>query len=263
MKNEDAQKILCALCQEDKPLRNSHAIPNSIFKKILKKNHGKAISFKSDSHSKIIQSSDSWAKEQLCYDCEQHLANNYETYSIGAFRGQGIKITKESASTLLSGVNTKIIQLYILSIIWRASLSDHPAYASTHLDKGKTELLRNALLKKQHLPSLDFTIKISKLIDTSHSNGFSSKNLKDMIFSPFSRYPPQSKHHSICLVFEGFFIETYTPGLLLKQRREKGFLNTKTKLIEIPHIEILSIPEILSSLHSGLQKHHNGLTNIR
>lgn len=72
----------CKLCNKQKDLQLSHAVGDSVFRRIFKTNSGKGISVTRGDED-ITYSSDSWAEHQLCSDCEMLLNLKYEKYSLG------------------------------------------------------------------------------------------------------------------------------------------------------------------------------------
>lgn len=126
------QTNTCALCLKHSNLQRSHAIPDSIFRKITKSNNGQAIIIKDDEDTPLHLSSDSWWSYQLCIACEQHINASYEQYSISVLRAHKGVFKKCSAGVTFTEIDTKKLQLFFLSILWRAASSDSYAYSKVH-----------------------------------------------------------------------------------------------------------------------------------
>ena len=249
----------CALCLTTADLRRSHAIPNSVFKRVSKENNGQSIRFNDDDTSLVDYSSDSWWEHQLCSDCEQHLNFRYEQYSLSAIRGgkgKG-KFAKHDFGVTFSEIDTLKLQLFFLSIFWRAANSKNEAYQKVYIPEPWNNELRLHLLNKTRVPLRFMTVKISRLIDRSTDNDFSLSTLKNFIASPFFRKLPNRKF-AFCFLFEGFFIEIFMPGYTLKQRTAKGVINPLSKIIAAPYLNIFDIPEILNLLVAGYKKNLEG-----
>jgi hypothetical protein len=247
----------CTLCLEVAELRRSHAIPDSIFKRITRKNNGQAISFNSDDGYLVDYSSDSWWEYQLCGNCEQHLNLNYERYSISAIRAGEGKFLKHDFGVTFSEIDTLKLQLFFLSIFWRAANSKNEAYKKIYIPDPWNNELRVHLLRKTRIPLRLMTVKISRLIDRSTEGGFSLTVLKNVIVSPFFRKLPGRKF-SFCFLFEGFFIEIFMPGYTLKQRAVQGIINPLNKMVAAPYLDIFDIPEVVSLLVAGYKKNLEG-----
>ena len=251
----------CALCLETKDLQRSHAIPDSIFKRISKKNNGQAISFNDDDTSPVDYSSDSWWEYQLCSNCEQHLNTSYEQYSLSAIRGGKGEVIKHDFGVTFSKVDTLKLQLFFLSIFWRAANSQNEAYQKVYIPEPWNNDLRLHLLNKSRVPLRFMTVKISRLIDRTAEDGFSLAALRDVIASPFFRKLPGRKF-SFCFLFEGFFIEIFVPGHTLRHRTEKGVINPLNKIIVAPYLNVFDIPEFVELLVAGYRKNLEGKVNV-
>jgi hypothetical protein len=255
---------ICKLCKEKSELQNSHVIGNSIFKKIFRCNSGKAISI-SDLKENIEYSKDSWAEYQLCKKCETHLNEKYEKYSLRALRGEGVIASRNSIGVTFRKIDLHKLNMYFLSLVWRAANSGHSAYNNVILGVNDNEYLRIAILKNEQVPTNKFSIKISRLIDYTSTNGFSDESLKNFIVSPFCRINPDINisHISICFTFEGFFIEVFIPGLTSKFRNNFGFIHRSKKILVAPNLDIFSVAEIFNLLVNAYGKNIEGKSNIK
>ncbi|WP_051298711.1 hypothetical protein [Marinobacterium litorale] len=246
----------CALCLARKPLRKSHVIPNAIFKRIFKQSSGKAISIADDTSTPVSYSQDSYWEHLLCADCEHLLNIQYEGYALDVIRERRGKAEKHDTATSLSQIDTTRLQLFILSVYWRAAVSTHEAFAKVYIPDPWREEIRKAILNKTPTHPQIASIKLYRLIDPTENGGFSDQNLKDVIITPFSR--KLDKQFSFHFILEGFFIEIHTPGLRYKGRQERGVLLKGRKALLIPHLSIFDIPEVLDAMVSGYGKHLEG-----
>ncbi|PFG11424.1 hypothetical protein [Marinobacter sp. LV10MA510-1] len=255
---------LCKLCLDHKELKFSHAIGDSIFKKIYRKNSGKAISLTSDDDA-ISYSNDSWAEHQLCNDCETLLNLNYEAYSLGALRGIKVSVDKTSFGIKFSKIDQHRLILYFLSILWRAANSNHRSYKNVVVIDSDNEFLRNTILNNLKVPSSKFSIKISRVIDLTKSKGFSSESIKELILSPFCRIYETDKVNnvSVCFMFEGFFIEIFTPSLKLKNRNSAGILHKNKNILIAPYLDLFTIDEVVALMVNNYGKHLEGRSKIK
>lgn len=251
----------CALCLAVAELRRSHAIPDSVFKRVSKENNGQSIRLNDDDTSPIEYSSDSWWEYQLCGGCEQYLNLNYEQYSLSVIRAGKGKIFKHELGVTFSEIDTLKIQLFFLSIFWRAANSRNEAYQKVFIREPWNNDLRIHLLNKNRVPLRFMTVKISRLIDRSVKDGFSLKDLKSIIISPLFRKLPNHKI-SFCFLLEGFFIEIFMPGHTSKQRATKGIINPLSKTITAPYLDIFDIPEVVDLLVAGYKKNLEGKVNF-
>ncbi|TFF62664.1 MULTISPECIES: hypothetical protein [Comamonas] len=251
----------CALCLQVKDLKRSHAIPDSVFKVIFRKNNGKAISFDTDDISPVAYSTDSWWEHQLCECCERHLNLSYETYSLSAIRGKKGKVVKSELGVSISNVDALKLQLFFSSILWRAGKSKNDAYKKIRIPDDLDETLRSHILAKSRIPLRKLTVRVSRLIDRSKDGAFSMDVLRNFVCTPFVRCTSLDAF-VFCFLFEGFFIELSVPGYKFKKMSEFGVINPKNKILMIPYIDVFDIPEIVGALLMGYRKNKEGKVNL-
>lgn len=251
----------CALCLQFKDLRRSHAIPDSVFKVIFRKNNGKAISFETDEVSPVTYSTDSWWEHQLCDCCERHLNLSYETYSLSAIRGKKGRVVKSELGVSISGVDALKLQLFFSSILWRAGKSKNDAYKKVRIPDDLDEILRSHILAQSRIPLRKLTVRVSRLIDRSIDGAFSMDVLRNIVCTPFVRRISLDSF-VYCFLFEGFFIELFVPGYRFNKTSEFGVINPKNKILMIPYIDIFDIPEFVDALLMGYKKNKEGKVNL-
>jgi hypothetical protein len=230
----------CRLCQLDKDLENSHAIPNSYFKRIFRKNNGKG---------KLLtpgvvggkNTSESFATSQLCSACEKHLNETYEKYSIDALRDKHGNTETTSHGVTFSDIDVNTLRMFFISIFWRAAISDHQAYDQAVMPEeffhnDTSEIIREAIKNNNTIPSNLISIKLSRLTDSLY--GFSNENLKDFIALFFHRPYGDSNKVSVNFVIEGFLVTIIMPGLTITQKRSDNILERKSRFFVAPFLEI-------------------------
>lgn len=254
----------CKLCNQQKDLQVSHAVGDSIFKKIFRTNSGKGITLTSGDEA-IGYSSDSWAEHQLCLDCEKLLNIEYEQYALGVLRGKNCQLSKTDFGLTFKELEQQKLIMYFLSIYWRAANSGHSAYKNVVIIDRDNESLRNSILNNTKIPAGKFSIKVSRVIDFSKSKGFSPDSIKQIIVSPFCRVYENSKleNVSICFMFEGFFIEIYLKGLKLKNRSKYGVLAKTNKLLIVPYLNLFDIKEVFELMVKNYGKYVEGNSKVK
>ena len=245
----------CSLCLNSETLKKSHAIADSIFKRITRTNDGKGILLTLDEKD-ISYSSDSWWQHQLCNDCEEKLNNEYERYSLRVLRGGVGKITKLEGGVSFNGIDQHKLNMFFLSILWRTSISKHEAYTGVFLGKDINEYLRASILDNVRIPIGNISVRLSRLCDRSDSREFSMDYLKQLIVSPFfngSEY---------CFVFEGFLVKISLPGIKLSKRSEAGVIRFNKKIVLVPFECIFDVPELHELMMKNYGKHIEGRSRI-
>ncbi|MDN3632895.1 hypothetical protein [Vibrio lentus] len=254
-------KGYCKLCRCFGLLENSHAIGDSIFKKITRKSSGKGITFTSDASEPVHYTQDSWAEHQLCRSCEKLMNNRYEGYGLKVLRGKTKPKISESGVSFNS-IDQGRLAKYFLSIIWRAYHSSHPAYDHIAMLPSDSEYIRFALLDDTKIPNNKFSIRVSRVMDLSSTPSFSRESIKDLIVSPFSRDYSNPSNVSVCLLFEGFFIEIFYKSLPLQQRNRLGVLSNSSENLFVPFENIFEIKEVADLMFLGFVKHKQGQSTV-
>ncbi|MGE6264161.1 hypothetical protein [Aeromonas media] len=256
-------KEICRLCKRKSELQVSHAIGNAVFKKISRKYSGKTISISNDEERINQYSSDSWAEKQLCKECETLLNEKYEQYGLGVLRAKvGDCIITENG-VRFSNINLHKMNMYFLSILWRMACSSHPQYKGVYIEPLAKEKLRQALISDSQIPTCQISVKLSRLIDRTSQGGFSLTNLKEFIVSPFTRIKSSLYGQiSYCLIFEGFFIEIFKPGLKSSLSVQPGVIRKSQNHISVPFIHVFDIPELTDLMVKAYGKQLNGKTKI-
>lgn len=227
----------CALCLKFKKLKRSHAIPNSSFKKIYNGRQAIFVSGDVKAHGKCTN--DSWWKFQLCNECEQHLNKSYEGYSLLFLRGEKGKKIESDGHITFSEVAIEKLQLFFLSIFWRAANSEDLAYRKMYIPEPWNNQLRQYIDKNQLVPLNLMTVKISRLTYRGKKEGETQIIPNEIIFKPFCRQLLYNCF-SFCFLLEGFFIEVFMPGHGFKA---KGVINPKKDILVVPFIDLFDIPE--------------------
>ena len=245
---------ICALCTKEKELKNSHTIPRSIFKKIYT-DSGKGILIHTAKDTPIQKTQMQLASDLLCDGCEQTLSKEYEKYTLEVLRGQrGIH-----AANRLNGVDFKKVELFFISIIWRAAVSTLPGFNEINLNSRNLEALRAAVKSGTRPTTPSISVKLNKLTDDK--NIFTNEMLKLMCIKPFRRR--YKTGYSFQFIFEGFFIEVFVPRLNYPVRKQPGVIDASIKSLKIPTIPIFSIPEASEILSKGHDKANSGQHTLK
>lgn len=134
----------CALCQLDKPLLNSHIVPEFLYKELYDAIHRfHRISTNPDTENRLLQKG--VREPLLCEGCEQHLSV-YERYaSQMLFGGITIEGTRQGSEIHLVNIDYAKFKLFQLSILWRAGVSSMPEFRQVRLGPYQ-EVLRAMIL---------------------------------------------------------------------------------------------------------------------
>ena len=126
--------MACRLCEEDKPLQNSHVVPEFFYKPSYDEKHRiyARISGKL-AHMPPLQKG--LREPLLCWDCEQKLSP-YEKYNREILYG-GVEITGSRKPNKIEfiGLNYKRVRVFYLSLLWRMSIAGHRFWKDVDLGR--------------------------------------------------------------------------------------------------------------------------------
>lgn len=179
----------CRLCLKDnKLLKRSHIISNFLFTDVFDDKH-RMVKFEMNNQSlndQIVQSS-LWESDLLCSDCDNEILSKIETYAMKYFILPVKDYSKNlpppsQMKTELFKVNYQSIKLFLLSLLWRVSISKNPAYK--YINLGKHEDIIREMLNNNNPGALnEYPFLIYSLIN---SNNYNSPNSQiRMCFGPF------------------------------------------------------------------------------
>ena len=138
--------MTCALCQLEKPLLQSHIIPEFLHRALYDEKHrfhvisalpGELPEYKQKGEREPL----------LCGDCES-LFSKYERYgSLVLHGGTPLTARQDGTLLLLAGIDYKQFKLFQMSILWRAGVSSLPFFERVSLGPHQ-ERLRTLLLSE-------------------------------------------------------------------------------------------------------------------
>lgn len=183
----------CQLCLEDKKLIKAHIIPDFMFNGMKdEKNIFYEVTYNLDtknSKSRKIQTGD-FDKKILCAECDNGiLGSEYEKYAQKSFYGKnlGKEIAPDcknyknpndgSEYSICKNIDYGKMKLFLLSILWRASITDRPSFKSVRLGAKHEERIREILLNQIIPDELEYPILMTSFMRTNN-------DLKNLIGSP-------------------------------------------------------------------------------
>ena len=159
----------CKLCQNNSNLKNSHIIPRSIYKS-LKKGSGQLLKLSVNDPLQAKISNSNPTEKLLCGSCEQLLSQKYESYGTRLLK-EPKRFKNMKTGLIIKSFKYNKFYLYLISILWRASVSDLQLFKSVDLGLNLNNYLRQCIYKGSRKLStsikLDHVVRISmiKLID--------------------------------------------------------------------------------------------------
>lgn len=197
--------MLCKLCLLEKELELSHSIPRAYISKI--KENGKLVLV--NENSCVTSGSFDPKEHMLCEDCEDFLADNYESYGIPVLRTRR-NVVKHKTYISVNNINYKKYYLFLLSIFWRVSVSEIDFYNTVSNMKGLGDLMRYAIyndtLKAVGGIRIDQIVKICifRVVDTTGT--IPDKDIKKTMSNFAQEVNDNVKQVVWYFVVEGFLI---------------------------------------------------------
>lgn len=134
---------ICALCKKHAELRQSHIIPEFLYKSMYDDKHRfHVLSSVPDLQDSMAQKG--LRERLLCGACEA-LLSKLERYARGVLSGgEPLGWSKEGSAVHVSGIDYPRFKLFQLSILWRAGVSSLPMF--NRVDLGPHEPILRAML---------------------------------------------------------------------------------------------------------------------
>jgi hypothetical protein len=212
--------MICALCHEERQLRNSHILPEFVFKPLYDEKHKfhmlSAIATKGNA-----QLQKGVRERLLCQGCET-LFSKHERYACRVLTGQeNVQSVRNGRIITASGLDYKKFKLFVLSVLWRAGVSTLDFFEQVKLGT-HAEILRKMLLAEDPGPPNRYGFLMAPLVVQEIVQ-------TDMIVKPtWSRY---QGHLCYRFVFAGIvwvcFVSKHKPPALA----QKVFLSREGKAI--------------------------------
>lgn len=248
----------CRLCLNLRVLCESHAIPDAFFKKVneKKRSDGKLIAMVADLQTSPYKSNDTLQEHLLCNECESQLNEEFDSYGINVFCGVYGRSRRKADGVEFQQIDRKRLRLFVLSVIWRVSVSDHPGYGNVNLPTPFEELLRRYMINPSVEIESEFSISICRLRDTK-TKTWSMEGCRGVVLLPIGRR--WSHGMSIMFVAMGFEFQVFLVTPPRNVRKKNGFLFGKKPSFVAPYIEVTEIPELLKILAENQIKYRQGI----
>jgi hypothetical protein len=148
---------ICKLCLQDKPLIKSHIIPDFYYKIAgLYNNRHEVLTSTFDDiavgNRPRKQNSGEYEVGLLCAHCDGIIIGGYETYAAKAFNGEAgtemadFILPDHSKCRRYYNLDYRNYKLFLLSILWRMSISNRPIFQNMDLGAEHNEILRQMIL---------------------------------------------------------------------------------------------------------------------
>lgn len=177
----------CRLCLQIKNLRQSHIIPEFIYKPLYSSKHllRTITDAKKGLEPRLIQKG--YREELLCQDCESYLNINFEHPSVEIWKTltsqassntinvREVRDKQQNRALIINGFDYPTFKLFLLSIIWRVSISTQHGFQHINLGPHE-EKIRQMLLNLDPGSQSDYPCIINLLTESSFTPIYITKN---------------------------------------------------------------------------------------
>lgn len=197
--------MVCRLCLQDKKLCLSHVIPKAFLKR-AKKSSPQLIRLSIGSQIGPVMDNVDWKEPLLCQDCEKFICNRYEESQIRFLRN-GRLVVRHPDRITFTDFSYRKFYIFWLSILWRTSISSHPAFRAFEMGAQLDEILRRVILHEDmrldpgHCISEFMAIGLLKI---KPFDIFTDETLKKMLMTLHLANRPEAS--SMYMIIEGFLI---------------------------------------------------------
>lgn len=212
---------ICKLCLKPAVLRRSHILPDMAYAGIIEKNlHPRMVIVQDVVEGRISDKTQQTGYREwlLCENCELRFSV-YERYaSEHFFRAKLTVPTSESDRLVrISGLNYAPLKLYLLSVLWRASVAEGRFFRCVDLGDRHEERLRQMLDAEDPGKADEYGCLITPLLPESFTR------VEHLLSMPARTRTDQ---HNTCLFqYRGFVFHYYVSRHRISPGLRQTFLN--------------------------------------
>lgn len=200
----------CALCKEDVELRNSHIIPEWVFRDLYDQKHRYNVLSTGPERPRPHEQK-GLREKLLCTRCEEQFSR-YERYARGVVKGgEALTVTHHPGRIEIADIEYRMFKLFQMSVLWRAGVASHRMFSRVklgpHQERLRLMLRRDDPGRQTDYPCLIFGV-------TAHG-----KSIPDFIDQPSPvRLDGLNCYRFIfCGLVWVFFVAQHAPSLLVRQ----------------------------------------------
>ncbi len=165
---ENTKRLICYFCKKEKTLCKAHIIPESFFRFMYPngKVEGDSLIMLADNKDYISRRRVGIYDETiLCADCDRVLGKKYDEYGKKVFLDTEPQLAKSidvADAFIFPDVDPSKLKLFILSILWRCSISNLPEFSNYKLPEKFSSILFSMITQEDSGSTDTFSIIISR-----------------------------------------------------------------------------------------------------
>ncbi|KIA95618.1 hypothetical protein B8T70_04905 [Flavobacterium sp. AJR] len=235
---------ICKLCKKDKKLIDAHIIPKFMFKGMKDENNSfYEVVYNLDENktaTKKTQKED-FDKNILCSDCDNGILGAfYESYAVKSLYGTDLTedispkcenyINPDDGAeySICKNIDYKKMKLFLLSILWRASITNRPLFKEISLGKKHEERIRKIIYEGIDIDELEYPINILSFMRTEN-------DLRNLISQP-KRIKTKSGLNGYLFLIDSLQFIFYVNSINHKINHSIEKLNLKKNKMIIIHL---------------------------
>ena len=154
--------MICALCRLDRELRNSHIMPELLYRPIYDEKHRTLLFGYGDECAQLLQKG--IRERLLCDDCESCFQKYEDYFARRWYKNPPFTEPINQAAVTLTGLDYPRLKLFLLSIVWRASVAQSSMFRAADLGPHE-DTIRTMLLKEEPRSADEYRIYAGLIID--------------------------------------------------------------------------------------------------
>lgn len=253
----------CFCCGRHRELCQSHAIPDAIFRPLLRSGSGAAIVLPRGD-GRIHRSSDTGKARMFCRECEAHFNRIFDGPLVNLLRLLDKKIETDGFSARVPFDHSELAQA-LVSVFWRACISPAATYSATKVSARHELILRDLSKGSRDETLRRCSVRFRRLSDSTPENdgGFQQKHISQFLLapSPYLISSSTKNGHSrlvLDIVIQGFLIHLFVPRLPFRKNSQPGTLRRGQNILHAPPFDLFDYPPLKAALVKGYGKHQEG-----
>lgn len=159
----------CRLCDREEKLIKAHIIPDFLYSGMFNEHHRVIYTSFPELSSKSTRPTGIYDKNILCKKCDNEVLGNFETYAKKVLEtGHGLNIKQsrvgeESVALTVENIDYKKFKLFLLSILFKASITTQDFFGNIKLESSIENRLKEMLIGSDPGAETEFPVVLLAL----------------------------------------------------------------------------------------------------